>query len=490
MQLNKELIINILKKHNLLISAPKEEIQIESISFHSKKLGHNCLFVCKGNHFKKEYLEAIIHQLSAYISEVDYQVDLPLILVKDVLKAMALLADALYDSPSDDLNLIGITGTKGKTSSLYFLKSILDTHYKDGDTAYLGSVEIYNGSHIVPSLLTTPESLTLQQIFRDVKEANKKNVIMEVSSQALKYDRVYGIQYHYGIFLNISNDHISDVEHPTFEDYMESKLKLFDQSQVCIINADLIDYLSDEQKQNVYTFSLTQEATIKAVDIEMDTNGSHFNILYKEQLYPIYLSVPGLFNIENVLSVILVALDMQIPIEDIQYGLAHTSVPGRMKQFYDAEHQVASIVDYAHNDASFTQIFKYAQQFYPNYHIKAVFGCPGDKAFNRRHELGQVANRFADEIYLVPDDSGHEDIANINQQIAEVIIDQPYFSFTDREVGIKQAFMDIKEPTVVMVLGKGNETTQKVNGTTIPYAGDEEVVQVCMKQFVDEQLIR
>ncbi|WP_052466401.1 Mur ligase family protein [Beduini massiliensis] len=488
MQLNTNLIINILSKHDLLISAPQVDIQVESISFHSKKLGHNCLFVCKGNNFKKEYLEAILHSLSAYISEVDYDVNLPLILVKDVLKAMALLADALYDYPSRDLNLIGITGTKGKTSSLYFLKSILDAHSKEGDTAYLGSVEIYNGDHIVPSLLTTPESLTLQQIFRDVKENGKKNVIMEVSSQALKYDRVYGIEYQYGIFLNISNDHISDVEHPTFQDYIESKLKLFNHSKVCIINADLLDYLSEELKKQVYTFSLTQEATIKAEDIEMDTQGSHFNILYKGETYPIYLSVPGLFNIENVLSVILVALDMGIPMKDIQYGLAHTSVPGRMKQFNDEHHQIASIVDYAHNDASFTQIFKYARQFYPDYHIKAVFGCPGDKAFNRRHELGQAANCFADEIYLVPDDSGHEDIEQINRQIAEVITDKPYYSFEDREVGIQKAFMDIEGPTIVMVLGKGNETTQKVNGTTVPYPGDEEVVKASMRQFANKEV--
>ncbi len=488
MQLNKELIIHILSKEGLLKKAPDKDVVVESISFHSKKLGHNCLFVCKGNHFKKEYLETIVHQLSAYISEVDYEVDLPAFLVTDVLKAMAVLAKALYDNPSQDLNLIGITGTKGKTSSLYFLKSILDAHTNKGDTAYLGSVEIYNGDHIVPSLLTTPESLTLQQIFKDVKENKKENVIMEVSSQALKYDRVYGLDYHYGIFLNISNDHISDVEHPTFEDYMASKLKLFDHSKVCIMNADLVQYLTSEQQKHVLTFSLNQEATIKAEDIEMDTHGSHFNIVYQDQKYPIYLSVPGLFNIENVLSVILVALDMNIPIETIQYGLAHTSVPGRMKQFQNQEHQIASIVDYAHNDASFTQIFKYAQQFYPNYRIIAVFGCPGDKAFNRRHELGRVANIYADEIYLVPDDSGYEDVHDINKQIAEVITDTPYYSIDDRKVGIEKAFMSSDEPTIVMVLGKGNEMTQKVHGTTVPYDGDEAVVQACIQEYADKKV--
>lgn len=483
MELGIDRIIELLNQHQLLIKRPAQDIVVKSISFHSKQLGEHCLFVCKGNHFKKEYLEEIKEDIIGYISEVDYGVNIPFIHVSDVLKAMAVLADELYGNPSVDLNMIGITGTKGKTSSLYFLKSILDAFTYEGNTAYMGSVEIYNGKDVVPSLLTTPESLTLQKIFSDIKNIDKKNVIMEVSSQALKYHRVYGIHYHYGIFLNISNDHISDVEHPTFEDYLESKLMLFDHSDVCIINKDLLKYVPSVVNKKIYTFSIHEEAAIQAKDIEMTTKGSQFNVLYEGKTFPVYLSVPGEFNIENVLSVILVALDMHIPIEYIQKGLASTSVPGRMKQLEDKQIHVASIIDYAHNDASFTQIFKYAKQFYPSYHIKAIFGCPGDKAFNRRHELGRVANEFADEIYLVPDDPGYEDITHINEHIAEVIDEKKLYMFEDRLTGIKQAFADIDQPTIVMILGKGNEMTQKVEGKTVPYEGDDHIAEYCIEEL-------
>lgn len=487
MQLSLKDIIKILDEHQLLIQAPDIELNIESISFHSKKIGHNCLFICKGNHFKKVYLEEIIHQLTAYLSEVDYEVELPLILVKDSMKAMAVLADAFYGYPSHDLNIIGITGTKGKTSSLYFLKSILDTYTSTGDTAYLGTVEIYNGERIVPSLLTTPESLTLHEIFHDVRELGKKNVIMEVSSQALKYNRVYGIQYQYGIFLNISNDHISEVEHPTFEDYLQSKLKIFEHSKVCIINADLVQYLPENFNKEILTFSVSEPATIQAVDIQLSNTGSDFNVLYEGKRYPIHLAVPGLFNVENALSIILVAIGMNIPMAVINEGLSHTYVPGRMLQIKHSDLPIVTVIDYAHNDASFTQIFKYVKQFYPNYHIKAVFGSPGNKAYNRRHELGIVANNYADEIYLVPDDPGYENIEEINQQIQEVI-DKPCFHFDDRETGIHQAFEDINQPTVVMILGKGIENTQKVNGTTVPYKNDQNVTKECMAILTKKQL--
>lgn len=480
MQLSLKQITELLNQHDLLIQGPCSDIVIESLSFHSKKLGQHCLFICKGNHFKKEYLEDIQSNLTAYMSEVDYQVDLPFFHVKDIMKAMAVVADAFYGHPCQSLNLIGITGTKGKTSSLYFLKSILDEATYAGNTAYLGTVEIYNGKEIVPSLLTTPESLTLQQIFRDVVDLGKENVIMEVSSQALKYDRVYGLPYHYGIFLNISNDHISDVEHPNFEDYLQSKLKLFDLSKVCILNLDLIDHVPEEMRKKVRTFSIHQPADIQAVDIQSSPEGSHFNVLYQGKIFPVFLNVPGLFNVENALSVILVALDMNIPIEAIQKGLSKATVPGRMIQIKHSDLPVVGIVDYAHNDASFTQIFKYAKEFYPNHQIKAIFGSPGNKAFNRRHELGHVANLYADEIYLVPDDPGYEDVLEINKQIQEVI-DRPCFSFADRKEGIAEAFKNINQPTVVMVLGKGNENTQKVNGTTEPYENDEVLVKENMK---------
>ena len=476
-------LVEALEAHDLLIRAQNNDLTIKSLAFHSQKCGEQCLFIVKGRNFKREYLTSLHQNVVAYVSEKDYDVDLPLILVKDSLKAMAVLADCFYGHPSHDLNMIGITGTKGKTSSLYFLKSILEAYTYPGDLAYMGTVEIYNGHEVVPSLLTTPESLTLHEIFHDVKEYGKKNVVMEVSSQALKYDRVYGIDYNYGIFLNISNDHISDVEHPTFEDYLQSKLKIFDHSKVGIINEELVHYLPDHLKDRVQTFSISKPATIQAVDIELSPDGSKFNVFYQNKKYPMHLAVPGLFNVENALSVILVAIDMGIPFEVIDQGLSKAFVPGRMLQIKHPTLPIVSIIDYAHNDASFTKIFEYAKTFYGDYHIKAIFGCPGDKAFNRRHELGLVANQFADEIYLVPDDPGHEPVSQINKQIQEVIT-KPCFHFEDRVQGIHQAFDDIKEPTVLMILGKGIEATQKVNGGVVPYENDQVVCEQCMQEKV------
>lgn len=473
-------VINILLAKNLLVKEPKETFEVSNISFHSKQLGPNCLFVCKGNNFKREYLETIQDEIVAYVSQYDYQINKPCILVKDVLKAMAVIASNLYGNPSDKLNIIGITGTKGKTSSLYFLKAILDI-YNEKKLAYLGTVEIYDGCSVVPSSLTTPESTTLQKLFKTIIDNGIKDVIMEVSSQALKYDRVYDVKYNYGIFLNISNDHISDVEHPDLKDYFDSKIKLFDASETCIINKNLVSMLPSDFDKEILTFAIDSKATIQATDIEMTDSNSKFNVLYEGEKHSVTLNVPGRFNIENALSVILVALKMGVSMAIINEGLSKVTIPGRMLQVKHKSLPIACIVDYAHNDASFKEIFKYAKEFYPGYKIQAIFGSPGNKAFNRRHELGRVASSFADEVYLVPDDSGYEDPNEINRQIAKVI-DIPCFSYSDRKEGIVAAVNNITEPTIIMLLGKGVENTQKINGHLEPYENDYVIIKKLLEE--------
>ncbi len=215
-----------LSKNDLIVTSNVEknrDVVINKVCYNSNDVEKDTLFVCKGVKFKEEYLkDAIVSGAIAYISETKYNVDIPCILVSDIQKALAIVSKMYFNNPTDILNMIGITGTKGKSTTAYYIKSILDSYMKevDGtDTAILSSINNYDGKTSVESVLTTQESYEIEKYARNAVESNLKNLVMEVSSQALKKNRVYGITYDEAVFLNISEDHISNIEHPDFNEY-------------------------------------------------------------------------------------------------------------------------------------------------------------------------------------------------------------------------------------------------------------------------------
>ena len=338
-----------------------------------------------------------------------------------------------------------------------------------------------------PSLLTCPESLELQGHIKNAVDNKIENLVMEVSSQAIKLNRVYGINYKIGIFLNISEDHISPVEHPTFEDYFTSKLQLFNQTENAVINLDS-DFSDDIIKSAVnckrlITFSTQNKtADILAYDINKTTKTSiKFKVKSTDEEInekEFIINMPGLFNVDNALAAIACARLLNTAYSSIYEGLKNANVPGRMEILTSTKNDTIVIVDYAHNKLSFEKIFESTKKEYPDKKIVVVFGCPGGKAQIRRMHLGEIAGKMADFSYLTADDPGPENVLDICQEIASYMEheNRNYKIIEDRGEAIKTALLE-NEGSVVLILGKGQEKLQKCSTGNIEYFGDMNYVK-------------
>lgn len=464
---------------------------VRGLTYESGKAKPGTLFVCKGAAFKKAYLEdALTRGAVAYVSQEDYQIpQVPYILVKDIRSAMPLLARAFYQIPEEELHCIGITGTKGKTTTAYFIRSIWNAAMEgrgEKDIAFLTSVENYDGVTKEASSLTTPEAMEIYRHFRNAWDCGISWVAMEVSSQALKYQRVAGIPFTLGIFLNISEDHISPTEHKDFEDYFQSKLALFRQVKTALVGLDT-PYAEGilqaaGQADRVVTFGQVPEAEVYGHDLGLEEGRLAFTVTCPAFTQRFRLAMHGAFNIENALAAIAAAYVEGIDPRDMQKGLAQARVGGRMEVYTRADGAVTAIVDYAHNRLSFQTIFEAARLEYPNHRLVAVFGCPGDKAYNRRKDLGLEAGKACSRVYLTADDPETERVEDICRQIGQYLEGEkcPYECIPDREEAICRALKEAPDQTLVLVLGKGSETSQKIGHRRCPYRSDAVIVKECL----------
>lgn len=488
--------IDILREHNLLVDTNCNlNESINYISYNSNDIKENTLFVCKGNNFKKEYLiNSISKGITTYISEEKYEdsnlENINYIIVNDVRKALALIANIYYDFPWKNLKMIGITGTKGKTTTTYFVNAILNEYLKNTEnkSAFLSSLEMCNGISRVPSKLTTPESLELQKTIYESVNNNSKYLTMEVSSQAIKLNRIDNILYDIGVFLNISEDHISPLEHKTFEEYLNYKLELFKISKNVVINKDS-DYLdvilnATTSKNNVITYSMTDKsADIYINKIEKINNVWNFEVVTPSYKKEFKLSVPGKFNVSNALAAISISYILDIPTSYIESALKTVKVNGRMELYSNKDNTIHAIVDYAHNKLSFENIFNSIITEYPNSNIISLFGSTGNKAYVRRKDLGTIAGKHSKICILTADDPAYEKVEDICKDIATYIEEQNgnYIIIPDRSEAVKKAVELANPGDVILLAGKGNETTQKVNGKIEEYESDSVLVQKYLK---------
>ena len=465
---------------------------VELVSCNSRETVPGTLFLCKGAHFKADYLaDARRRGAFAYVSEVPYpETDLPCILVKDMRRVMAPLAAKYYNDPARHLKIIGLTGTKGKSSTAYYLKYILDEYLapQGRSCGVISSIDTWDGMEKFESHLTTPEPLELQRHFAHALSSGMEYVVMEVSSQALKYHRTLGVQFAAAAFLNIGSDHISPIEHPDFDDYFHSKLKIFSQAALSCVNLDCdhgAETLSAARAAcgRVLTFSRRDPA---AAVYGHDAHKFGDDILFEVSAGALSgqyrLTMPGLFNVENALAAITVCLGLGIPAEYVRAGLAKARVPGRMEVYSNALGDVTAIVDYAHNRMSFETLFRSARQEYPGRRIVAVFGCPGKKAFDRRRDLGEVAGAYSDLVVLTEEDSGEEDTLSICREIASHVACECRIE-PNRGEAIRQAVLSCKTPSLLLITGKGAETRQKRGLEYIDTPSDVEYAQAFLREY-------
>ena len=481
-------IKDILESNNLLKSSKIiNDQKIESISCDSRSVEKQSLFFCKGQNYKPEYLgDAIKCGAVAYISEIQYEkYEASYFIVTDILKAMAIIAARFYGYPAKSLELIGITGTKGKTTTTYFLKNILET-FLNREVGTISSINVNTGKRNEEAHLTTPESLDLHKMFYEIKESNLKYAVMEVSSQSYKRNRLYGVEFDYGIFTNIAEDHISQIEHPTFEDYLNCKIEFLKHCKTVVINknTDCLDtILSKISDKNIIYYGTDESADYYVTDIEKEKTGFKFKVINKKQGYSseFKIKMAGRFNIENALAAIVIAKLLNVDDESIRKSLSNTEILGRMNIY--EQKGITVIVDYAHNGYSFSKLYESIKMDYPNRKIISVGGIVGGKAFNRRKEFGKIVGDNSDYIYLTANDPQFENVQDICNDIAQYITKKDkYEIIVDRKEAVQKAIMNAKKGDVVVLLAKGGEHYIKIKNECVSYEGDLTIAKSVLKK--------
>ena len=454
-------------------AAAINHLNFENVTYDSREVTDNTLFICKGNQFKQAFLEQAIEKgATCYVAEQAYDVAVPGVIVTDVRCAMAVIAMTFYQNPQEALKIIAYTGTKGKTTSAYFCKSIMD-EATDHHTALLSTMEtILDGRHAKKSLLTTPESLDLFKMMRQAVDYGMTHLIMEVSSQAYKLNRVYGLTFDVGIMLNLSPDHIGPIEHPTFEDYMYCKSQLAEHSRVFILNADMDAFAYFYNKATTFADKVITYGEKHGDYRYLPKESGHFTVTGEDLAGDYRIRLLGDFNQSNALSAILACHTLGASQEAIQKGLEKANVPGRMERI-TTEGAPIVYVDYAHNYLSASSLLKFIQMEHPNSRLFVVVGSTGNKAESRREGFGKVLSEYADVSILTSDDPEFEDPNDIMDDIEEAMTgENEVVRIIDRKEAIEYAITHAKKEDVVVLCGKGRDQYQHIKGERVFYEGD------------------
>ena len=477
-----------------------------SITYDTRTVSAGAILVCKGR-FRPEFLDGCDEKgLAAYVAETDLseRTKAPGLIVDDARKALALLAAEFYGRPQDELTLIGITGTKGKTTTAYFTQAVLNA-YSGGRCALFSSVDnCLDGHTYVESDLTTPESLDAFRMMHEAVDNGMRYLVMEVSSQAYKVHRVYGLTFDVGAFLNISPDHISPIEHPTFEDYLHCKRQITANCRTLVLNAhaahaDLIREDAAAVGVPVRDFALLDETPSDPADAPADpgttayawpADGSHDSYLLRldgRDLGRYRLHLVGDFNYENALAAVTLAHAAGVPVDAVEalHAMEPTRVSGRMELTRDEASDTDVIVDYAHNYTSVKALldFVYSRYSGRNPHITLVAGSAGNKAYDRRREIVEAAQDRIARFVFTAEDTDTEPYADICRDMLEAVTNPQVATTTilDRVEAIADAIADAKAHPdrldVVLVIGKGHERWIKDLNKHVPYEGDDHVVQ-------------
>lgn len=333
--------------------------------------------------------------------------------------------------------------------------------------------------------MTTPESIDVQRYYKEAKDAGCHNVVMEVSSQAMKYDRLYGQDFSIGIFLNIDRDHIGKNEHANMEEYLNCKIAFLKKCNTVIINKQtkyLKKILSAVKGKNIILIGRDDKgADVNISNIKRDESGSTFTLTYDGMSMELTTNMIGDFNIDNISAAVVAALKMNVSTDIIKKAVTDIHVPGRM-MFYKLK-EIDIVVDYAHNKLSVQNLYKTVVDEFKPKKIISVFGCSGERSRVRRRDLGMLANEYSDVIYLTADDPGNENVMDICDEI-KTYIERPCYEIEDREEAVIRALNSANSGEAVIIYGKGMDDSQRVNGVFIPYKSDASVVEEWMKENI------
>ena len=463
-------------------------IEIDGIAYDSRKIRRGYLFVCidgimsDGHEFAQQALD---YGAVAFITQklLTFVTELPIVVVEDSRSALAYVSARFYGHVSNRLNLVGVTGTKGKTTTCFMIKTILEAAgHKVG---LIGTLGTRIGERILYSERTTPESLDLQQIFSQMAGEKVTDVVMEVSSQGLALHRVKYCEFDTGVFTNLSRDHISETEHASMEEYLLAKCILFRICALGLVNLDsqYAARVIQEAECKVYTYSLDRDSDIKAVNIIKAPSSVEFDMVSPWYQGRFKVNIPGRFSVYNALAAAGVCGLLGIPTDAVALGLERAQVPGRA-ELVDTGADFSVIIDYAHTPDSLENILEAVREYVVG-RVICVFGCGGDRDKAKRPMMGRISGQLADYTVITSDNPRTEDPEAIMSQIEEGIktVANSYICITNRQEAIRHAVLAANAGDVVVLAGKGHETYQTFNNKTIHF-DEREIV----KKILDEKL--
>lgn len=479
----------------MLFSALLNEIEYEnsvsSIDVHhitndSREAHDDSVFVCVRGFATDGHMfasKAYANGCRAFVAERSLSLppNASVAIVSDSRRALALLSRKIYGDPSRELLVIGITGTKGKTTTALMIKQLLDG--AGIPAGYIGSNGVIYGNRKIAAANTTPESHKLQGYMRDMLDSSVKAVVMEVSSQALKLNRVLGVKFDITIFTNLSPDHIGPTEHKSFEDYFLTKKKLFDEfdAPVVIANADdeYTDKILADCKSEKVFYSINNPSSYRATNIEPyfsnDILGTHFLCHTENGTVPVTLSIPGDFNVHNALCTIAVVNKAGIGCTTATQILSDMQIDGRFETLI-APNGACFVIDYAHNGLSLMSALTALRRYEPR-RLICLFGSVGCRTQVRRAQMGNVAAKYADLSILTSDNPDTEDPLEIINDIAAQFGDgDKYVSIPDRAEAIKYALSIAEKGDIILLAGKGHERYQLINGRN-EYFCEKEIIE-------------
>ena len=488
--------VEALKEYKVLLGEPEKE-ELKRISYDSRKAEAGDLFLCmKGSKLDShdkipELLEkgvrlfVVEKELEDLPVELGKTEGLSVIKVENARAALARLSACYFHYPAKEMLMIGITGTKGKTTTASMVRSILEEGgYRTG---LIGTTGIdYAGIH-EESRNTTPESYTLQETFRKMKEAGCDAVVMEASSQGFKMHRTDEILFDYGIFTNIEEDHIGENEHKDFQEYKYYKSMIFKQSKQGLINmdADFADEFWKNAACPCHGFAIEKKADFQAKNIENlrqdDFIGTRFDFVHGENSESIFNHLPGEYNVYNALAAISIASLLKVPMDKVKSALSKIQVNGRMEVTLQRNGYTV-IVDYAHNAMGMKNLLQTLKAYHPK-RLIVVFGCGGNRSKERRYGMGEVAGEMADFTILTADHSRYEKTEDIIHDIETTLTKKTdkYIAIPDRREAIFYALKHAKRGDLIAVIGKGHEEYNEVNGEFTRFVDREVILEEAAK---------
>lgn len=462
------------------------DLEIKGIESNSKEIKKGYLFIAikgfdtDGHQYVGSAIEkgatAVMIEEGCDLKSLAIPEGITIVMTKNTREALAICSSNFYGNPSRKFKLIGVTGTKGKTTTTFMIKEILEKVGKK--VGLIGTIATYvNGKKVKDSDRTTPESLELQREFAQMVDAGVEVVVMEVSSQSLKLHRVDGCEFDIVLFTNFSEDHISPKEHPDMEDYFHSKLKLFEMCKTGIVNADdlygaKIPRLFPDN--SIITYGIDNFANVLAKDITITNSYVDFKVKITDRNERVKTGIPGRFSVYNSLAAICVAQKFGISPETVKEALVEVRVPGR-SELVNNKKEIPIMIDYAHSPESLQNILQ-AVKSYTRGKVISVFGCGGDRDSGKRPIMGEISGKIADFTFITSDNPRTEKPEKIVSQIEEGMkkTKGKYKVVVDRTQAIKEAIQMATKRDIIVLAGKGHEPYQEINGVKHPY--DERII--------------